>query len=192
MFIFFGLGASIATIFGEINYRKAFFLGVSLPALIAAAQTQSAPEVGAAETPNQGALFFQITPEAHAKDLGSDVQPAQETYDEEGTSDQTTLKLKPKTNCPKCSLWLYDENGRFLEKQPVPDEDGSHTFLIPGGSSKFGIWNEQINPRIWNLPSNQEIWSYEYQYDRNFWNDLRRGLGNYNVRPHDLSVKHIQ
>ena len=189
MLIFFGLGATIALIFGETNYRKAFLLGVSLPALIAAAQTQSGRDIQAAEAPKQNALLFQITPGAHAKDFGGGVvQPVQMMYGAGDTSDHTTLKLKPKTDCPKCALWLYDQDGKFLEKQRFPDQGGIHIFLIPEGSSKFGIWNEQINPKIWNLPSNQTDWSYEFQYDRNLWNDFRRGLGNYNIKPHDLSL----
>jgi hypothetical protein len=41
--IFFGLGAAVAMVFQETDSKKAFFLGIGLPALIAAAATTNAP-----------------------------------------------------------------------------------------------------------------------------------------------------
>ena len=221
--IFFALGSAVAFIFSETDRRKAFFLGMSLPALVAAAQTQLGDRIQSEDVPIQEASLFQIIQTAYAQESDTDnVQPGQATHSATGISDDASLELNSETDCPKCAVWLYDQNGKFLEKQPFPDADKIYTFSIPKETpkfgiwneqpnpevwnlppdgekiytfsipketSKFGIWNEQINPKIWNLPPDGEAtWSYEFQYKRNLWNDLRRGLGNYNVKPYDLNL----
>ena len=55
--IFFGLGASVALIFAETDHRKAFILGISLPALIAAVQTQQPLKIRSTDLKPQSGFF---------------------------------------------------------------------------------------------------------------------------------------
>lgn len=184
------MGAALALIFSETDYRKAFFLGVSLPALIAAAQTQVGGRIPSAAAPTEETAFLQFIPTAHAQQTGVADQPARQGNSEgpvrSGVGD---LELTPRKSCPECAIWFYDKNGQFLQKQPFPDQQGTFRFGVPQGTTQFGVWNNNINPRLWGLPENPQVpWSYEFDYESSIWNDFRRGLGNRNIKPYNPEI----
>lgn len=195
--IYFLLGSAIAVIFAETDARKAFFLGVSLPALIVTAQTQAglskAIQPPAATRPESAAgsrQGFHIIPQAFAQSPpGGLVGPGVAPLAPQGAGRE--LLLSPNRSCPGCDLWFFDASGNVVGKAPLPESDKSMTFGIPHGAESFGIWNESINTNRWLLPSSKGAGKhkYEFNYKRKIWNDFRRGLGDHSIKPYDLQVE---
>ena len=198
--IFFLVGAFVALIFHETDSRKAFFLGVSLPALIAAAQahgpgtipTQPAPtqtQEAPKDPPEPSGSLLQVLPFAQAAEPSPrQDEPAQITHESDGEPSEANLTLKFSKLCANCQLWLFDGAGKILGNQPVPSKFGVYDFVLPLETKSFGVWNGQINPQLWSLPQNQPAWKYEVEPKKDLWNDLWRGLGDYSKKPYDLHV----
>lgn len=182
--IFFLLGAAVALIFSETDFRKAFFLGVSLPAFIAAAQSGPGPRLpidGA--KPVAGITLFIAS--AYAQPVAPPL----------GTQKAISRSISVESHqpCVGCEIWFLNKAGRPIEKRYVPHLKGKLIFDVPNDATQFGIWNDKINPQIWELPtgSPKDV-VYEFSYEYNRWNDLKRGLGDYNVRPYDGTIRSLK
>jgi hypothetical protein len=179
--IFFVLGAAVALIFSETTHSKAFFLGVSLPAFIAAAQTQHGLSVPVAKPPGQQTSLLSFVSESHAQQA-----PPAATSPGTAAKEPRTVTIQPMQPCAQCELWFYDPNTNVLEKKLIPNLAQQITVEVPPGATQFGIWNKEINPRLWVLPKDPGVSpEYQFGYDYKALNDLKRGLGDYKVRPYD-------
>ena len=179
LLIFFGLGGLVAVIFGETDFRKAFFLGISLPALLASAQSGGTIPASTTQT---SILQFMSPSLAYAEGI-------QSTEDTSSDSDNQ-LTIISMTSCANCTLWFFNDERQVVGSQPFPDDNGGvHSFAIPEGASRFGIWNSSINPHLWIFEREADLahnYSFDTRYNR--WNDLRRGLGAYDLRSYDSIV----
>ena len=196
LLIFFIMGAAVALIFAETDHRKAFFLGISLPALIAAAQTHGSNgfptnaetiEVGSSSFFNTA--FAQQTP-TPSPNLSAEENPIKGLAEEENQKPIVgSLQLIPNKECPYCELYFYDKNGQFLQKLPLDKGSEDNIFLLPENAEQFGVWNKRINPKIWAIPpETDKERKFEFTYDGNLWNDFRRGLVDFNIRPYDIEI----
>ena len=178
--IFFALGCVMAWVFEETDLRRALFVGLSMPALISSAQTQvdARSQRYAIESASEVRTTFSwIFSSVHAQTTRTD-------------SDQRekTLKIKLLQECRGCVV-VWTING---EKHHAPVDDlrsadvETVSLRVTPSSKQFelGIWNSEINPKMWTLSSDGGL-SYDFDYAGNPWNDIRRGLGNYNIRPFD-------
>jgi hypothetical protein len=184
--IFFVLGAVVALIFSETDFRKAFFLGVSLPAFIAAAQTQSQ-----IRTQSPGArpasAFSKLIAGAHAQQPDPRTLLAPKTA---SSGAAQNIVIKPVSDCVRCDLWFFDAKGKVLERKAVKATLQDTTVAVPEGATTFGIWNETINPAVVPLSKSPvTVQTYELKVKRNAWNDLKRGLGDYDTRSNDAELK---
>ena len=103
---------------------------------------------------------------------------------EEG--DSTNITILSKKDCKKCTLWFFNEEREPIYWMTFPEEAGEHSFPIPSGAKYVGIWNPTINQALSPLEFNdQPSYNFSFYYNYNPWNDLRRGLGNHNIRPYD-------
>jgi hypothetical protein len=183
--IFFILGAIVALIFAETDHRKAFFLGVSLPAFIAAAQTQSKAPQPELKAQVSIADFF---PSARAQ--SQDIAPSPRLVTQKSSPQH--LNLKSKSDCIQCELWFMDDNGSLLEKKYIADLSATTMVILPSGATQFAVGNYKINPTVVKLPKDVDSpITIEFATKYNAWNDLKRGLGNYGIRPYDAQLKTI-
>lgn len=185
LFVFFSLGAGLAWLFEEENRRKAFFLGLGLPAFLTAAQTQAGPA-----PVDQSALLpgFGVFATAHAQ------EPVQERPDEpevEAAADETpapaaarTLSIEPVADesCPDGTIRFYRGT---QEVGAVPLGACGTAVEVPPEATHFGILTDRANPNRFELYEGDAL-RYELQYEYSFWDDLRGGLGNRNVRAYDV------
>lgn len=186
--IFFALGCVMAWVFEETDRRRALFVGLSMPALISSAQTQldARSRSYASEPPSEVRMTFpRISSSVHAQTVRTDSEnPLQDAREK-------TLTIDLLQECRGCVVvWTIDGKKHHA---PVDDlssvVDGSISVEVPlgvTGSERFeiGIWNSEINPKMWTLSSDGGL-RYNFDYAGNPWNDIRRGLGNYNIRPFD-------
>ena len=194
--IYFALGSAVAIIFGETDAKKAFFLGVSLPALLVATQTQAGlskanqpPATTRPQGASQSGEGFHIIPRAFAQGPSGGAS-GQDLTAPAPQGAERKLSLTPNRSCQGCELWFFDRNGNVVDKKPLFEHDKSATYGIPRGAESFGIWNESINANRWSLPSKETgTYQYEFDYKRKIMNDLKRGLGDYSVKPYDLHVE---
>lgn len=170
--IYLTLGGCIALIFKETDLKKAFFLGIGVPALIVSGQ--GGGEVGSAKD-IRGALYF----------LSPGIALAQEG-EEEKAEGQKKLIILSELTCEKCFIRFYDQESELVAVLRFPKEPGVHEFAVPENASAFGIWNAAITPQLWNL---KEPTEYEFGYVFKPWNDFWRGLGNDTIRSYDSIVK---
>lgn len=183
--VFFLLGSAVALIFSETVHSKAFLLGVSLPAFIAAAQTQHGLTVPV-EKPKPATALRWIIGESYAQQPQS-TPPVSQPKTEEARRSLTVQTLQP---CEQCELWFYNPQGNVVEKKYVPILGKTLRVEVPFGATQFGIWNSKINPKLWTLPTDPNVNpQYKFSYDYNVWNDLKRGLGDYSMRSYDSSVQ---
>ena len=200
VFLFFAFGCFLAWIFEENDRRRALFVGLSMPAFFATAQTQItardlaqdlAPPgwVGGGSPPQTS--FSRIFPSVHAR-TGSAISQ-QDTPGEPppGTASDSRpdiLKIRLLRECPACVVvWTVNGEKHHRLVEELRSEDDTVFLEVTPGSIQFGIWNTEINPRMWTLPFDGPR-VYEFDYEGNLWNDFRRGIGNYNIRPYDAIV----
>ena len=197
--VFFFLGGVITLIFGETDSKKAFFLGVSLPALITSVQLQPDPKVGTSiPKDHTKTSFIQLVAPAHAQSKHvssgrSDDPTSQANPNDASAQSSGKLLIRSSQSCVDCELRFYDKQGRLLKKQPFPNKpEKVHSFSIPERTDRFGIWNELINPHLWTLPNDGRAKpvSYTFEYKPSIWNYLRReGLGNYGVKLNNAEIR---
>ena len=168
--IFFLLGALVAYFFAETNARKAFFLGIGLPALIATAQTTGTPR-------NLVAAFI---PSAHAQ--AAPTPPAAATAE--------ALRFRAGTECNQCELWFADPRGKIISKQVLEPAKGVQAIEVPKGAAAVGVADPKSNFELFQLPKRADA-PPTITFDRKYspLNDLRRGLGDYNIRSYDAQLK---
>lgn len=191
--IFFMLGAFVAWIFDEKNLRKAFFLGLGLPAFLSFAQMPQDGRLfgqGEKDNPQQGISLYKIVPSAMAQEPGvGEPITSEDNLQDTCNKQSRELQIRPNSEsmkeCPNCLLWFYDKNQKLLEKVPYEKGDQAYQFEIPEEATHFGIWNGAINPKIWKIPDEQPCPQYNFDYTYNFWKDFRAGLGDVNLRPYD-------
>jgi hypothetical protein len=158
--IFFGLGAAIALIFQETDAKKAFFLGIGLPALIAAAATAKEPlSGGKLSTQATGSVFLrrlEFVPSAFAQERKPGTStpatttrsqhPRQPSPEQPGTPAPSPSTSAPPTTCnrdmitlvPKqdfqaigdAQLWFFDAKGEAVGTKPIEVQKGQPSISI--------------------------------------------------------------
>ncbi|MES2951755.1 MAG: hypothetical protein V4858_24775 [Pseudomonadota bacterium] len=176
--IFFALGALVAFFFSETEAKKAFFLGIGLPALIATAQTQG----GVPATPPTAwtNLFF---PSAYAQ-ASAPARPA-------SADTPPKLQFKPSTDCKQCEIWFTDAEGAVVSKQVLGAPTvRPKTIAVPKGATQFGIADPKTNFKWVPIPAEPNA-PVTIEFDRKYspLNDLRRGLGNYDLKSYDQKIQ---
>ena len=199
--LFFCLGVALAWIFEENDRRRAFFVGLSMPAFIASAQTQVATRLSPQEPPAVVSMpreqsFIKISSPVHAQTVSGPQRSASGTQSEgvQGDREEPVLRITLLKGCPDCVVWIVDDQGRLLEEETLSGDEEDVRLALKSGSSYFGIWNAQINAKLWPIRSasvSGGTLNYEFDYGGNWMNDLRRGLGNYNIRPYDPLVSEV-
>jgi hypothetical protein len=166
--IFFVLGCLVACFFAETNAKKAFFLGIGLPALIATAQTQGPPKN----------LVEGLIPPAYAQAL-----PA-------SSAKPDALRFRPITDCKECEVWFADRDGRIISKQMVEPSQRVQAIEVPKGAAAVGVSDPKTNFELFQLPRPGDV-PPTITFDRKYspLKDLRRGLGDYNIRSYDSELK---
>lgn len=199
LFVFFVLGGGLAWLFEEDNRRKAFFLGLGLPAFLTAAQTQGTPPSGqievapAAEQSSALLPGFALFATAHAQERVEE-PPA------EPTAEATTGGRPPAMNgkrmiiesaadhpCPKGTLRFYAE---LQELRTIPLASCGEAIEVPLEATHFGISTRDANPNRFELRE-AGVATYELRYEYNFWTDFRAGLGARDLRAYDLLLSRV-
>lgn len=166
--IFFILGSLVAFFFAETDAKKAFFLGIGLPALIATAQTTGTPKN----------IVSALIPTAYAQAL-----PVPPTTTE-------SLQFKPSTECKQCELWFADREGKIIAKEILDPTIRVQAFQIPKGAAALGVADPKSNFELFQIPKQSDA-PPTITFDRTYSpiNDLRRGLGDYNIKSYNPQLK---
>jgi len=169
--IFFGLGAVVAIFFAETNPKKAFFLGIGLPALIATAQTQGSPKTA----------FLEFWPSAYAQTSAA-AQPSR--------SAPSILDFKAAASCDGCELWFSNADGKVISKKIIGPSSAAESIQIPTGATTVGVADPKTNFKPVPIPKKPDS-TITLEFNRKYspWNDLRRGLGAYDLKSYDAIVE---
>lgn len=199
LFVFFVLGGGLAWLFEEDNRRKAFFLGLGLPAFLTAAQTQGAPravETQPAPVAEQSAApppGFRLFATAHAQERVEEPppEPAAEAPADEPPAPmdgrRMIIEAAADHPCPKGTLRFYAEM-QEIRTMPLASCDGE--IEVPPEATHFGISTRDANPNRFELRE-AEFATYELRYEYNFWTDFRAGLGARDLRAYDLLLGRV-
>lgn len=166
--IFFILGALVAYLFAETDAKKAFFLGIGLPALIATAQTQ-----GPSRKLVEG---FISTAYAQTVSAPPTVPGA--------------LRFKTTKECKACEVWFADREGKIISKVIWKDPSSVQPVPVPKGATAVGVADPKSNFELFPLPKQDgslPIISFDRTYSP--MNDFRRGLGDYDVKSYNTQLK---
>lgn len=173
--IFFILGAMVAIFFDEKEAKKAFFLGIGLPALIATAQTQEQGKINKFTSIN-------FISSAYAQES---MAPSSATK-----KIQQELNLKYSDDCKQCEIWFFDSKGEVIAKKLLNSEEKSKNITVPKGASNFGIADPKSNFTLVPIPRNLNTdTTIEFERKYNPLKDFRRGLGNYDLKSYDAKIK---
>jgi len=167
--IFFGLGALVALLFAETDPRKAFFLGVGLPALIATAQTQ-----GPVKTVSLVSYAYaQVSP----------ISPTAPRI-------QPMISFRSITDCKGCEIWFADSDGKIISKEVLNSPEKLSVIMVPVKASKFGVSDPKSNFTLVPVPKHSKS-DVIVEFDRKYspLNDLRRGLGDYDLKSYDTNIE---
>ncbi len=170
--IFFALGAVVAFVFAETNARKAFFLGIALPALVTTAQTHGVPK----------AMASAVIPSAQAQPLPRVVRVAD--------SNATTIRLKSASDCSGCEIWFADAGGKIIAKQVLQGPQARQAIAVPKEAASVGIADPKSNFKLLDVPrSGAPNLTIVFERTYSPIRDLQRGLGDYSVKSYDARVK---
>lgn len=181
--IFFTLGAAVAVVFAETIPRKAFVLGIGLPALLTTLQSQPGAKIGLAD----------LVPSAYAQ---QSPQPAPAPSPASPASApvsklQLTLNAQSVNDCKGCEVWFADASGQILSKNFIPPQSlGVKTWSVPQSAMKFAIVDPKSNARFVPLPQATEgTLSVDFERRYSAWNDFRRGLGALDLKAYEQVVE---
>lgn len=206
--VFFVLGGGLAWLFEEDNRRKAFFLGLGLPAFLTVAQTQDAPtaaqtqaapateQTQAAPAAEQSAIplpGFALFATAHAQERVE--EPPAETGAAAAADEQPApmggrrmiIQSAADHPCPKGTLRFYVE---MQETRTIPLASCGEAIEVPSAATHFGISTRDANPNRFPLRE-EKVATYEMRYEYNFWTDFRAGLGARDLRAYDLLLSRV-
>jgi len=170
--IFFVLGSLVAFFFAETQAKKAFFLGIGLPAIVATAQLPASGKVAQAS----------IIPTAHAQASAAPAAAA--------SAAAAQLHFKPETDCKDCEIWFANAEGTVIAKQVLTTPNHATAIAVPKGATQFGVADPKSNFKLHAVPRAASApLTIEFSRSYNALNDLRRGLGNYSLKSYDASVK---
>jgi hypothetical protein len=185
MLIFFIMGGAVALFFGENIPKKAFVLGIGLPALITTLQAQHGPKVG----------LVDLIPSAYAQQA---VQPASPQAQSPGPAasapvvkPQLALTADSIRSCNGCEVWFADASGKVLSKNFIaPQSSGTKVWTIPQNAQKFAIIDPRSNARFVTLPQVSEgLLTVDFDRKYSAWNDFRRGLGAFDLKAYEQVVE---
>lgn len=192
--LFFAMGAFVGVVFMETDTRKAFFLGVSLPALITAAQVNSnqIDTTSGADVPTPNSILGLSTTLFAQSGAGqaSDDRAEQETDSSVGLRLTFVVGADRQYDGFQYTVFFYDHDGNMV--RAVRRGTGETlTIPVPESAERFGVWNDEITPKIWNIPDlpGSETLAFDLTPQRNYVNDLRRALGDRTLRPYDLHIE---
>ncbi|MGJ7488226.1 hypothetical protein ACSFA2_23380 [Variovorax sp. LT2P21] len=175
--IFFFLGALVAFFFAETSAKKAFFLGIGLPALVATAQTKGLPKVVA-----------ELVPSAHAQAVTQVIKAPPQKKGQ-------TINFKASSDCKGCELWFANSSGEIIAKEISTSSSGSwQPVAVPAGAAAIGVADPKSNFKLVPVPLSADNSSVTLEFDRKYspLKDLRRGLGDYDIKSYDPSINFAQ
>ena len=195
--LLFVIGAMVVHLFEESDRRKAFIIGLSLPAFFAAATSGDFSRLtggdGSKLNPkmnNSATVYFSPAVE---KLLSPRMRQDQYIFIQ-NTQNRTilanSLRIAPSPNAPSGTpygLWFFDRGGAVLDTYQIPDLSQSYEFVIPKNANKFGIWNDKVTPKTYRLPDTDGNPSTEIylNFKRSYLNDFLRGLGATKYKPYN-------
>lgn len=203
--LLFVIGVAVVHFFEEADMRKAFIIGLSLPAFFAAAASGDLTRL----TGGSGAKLSQSNPkqlesnrtDSKASGMSSArKRPAAIAANEEFIlaqglqaqpySTESTLRIMPAPDAPgnpPYDLWFFDQRGIAISKHQIPELSQPFTYEIPENAKKFGIWNDLVTPKVYELPdlSHQDAADIYLNFNRSYFNDVLRGLGAKKYKPYN-------
>lgn len=182
MSIFFGLGAMVAMFFAETNARKAFLLGIGLPALIATAQNHPGRKVG----------LMDLFPTAYAQSPAAipSIPPASSSA-VSIPERRVAISVELGFECKGCELWFADSTGQVLTKNVLASQNiFAKTWTIPSQAKKVAIIDPKSNARFVSIPQDSGA-TVNIEFDRKYspWSDFRRGLGAYDLKSYEQVIE---
>jgi len=160
LFVFFVLGGGLAWLFEEDNRRKAFFLGLGLPAFLTAAQTQGTPpsgqvEVAPAAEQSSGllpgfALFATAYAQERVEEPGAEPTGEVMTDGRSPAVDGKRMIIQSAADhpCPKGTLRFY---AGLQEIRTTPLASCGEAIEVPPEATHFGISTRDANPNRFEL-----------------------------------------
>jgi hypothetical protein len=174
--IFFALGAVVALLFAETNAKKAFFLGIGLPALIATAQSQGTDKT----------VSLNLIPSAYAQQANTLSAPSVAA----SAPPLQQVKFRAANECKSCELWFEDASGIVISKHILDATANAKLINIPKGSKSVAVFDQKTNMLSIDLTKHTAP-ALTIEFDRKYnpWKDLRRGLGDYGLKSYDAVVE---
>ena len=145
---------------------------MGLPALVATVQTQGSLK----------SAFVDIVPSAYA-------QPAA-PIDLSAGAAAAKLNFKSSSECKGCEIWFADSAGTVISKQILKTSSEPSQIVVPKGAASFGVADPKSNFRLVPLPRDTSApVSVEFSRKYSPLSDLRRGLGNYDIKSYDSNIQ---
>lgn len=113
--VFFAMGAGVALSFQEVDAKKAFFLGLSLPAMF---------QSGVADVSTATQTAFRLTPTVYAAEL---------------EEPQRYVKVSINEDAPECSFVFSGENRGRTESLIEKNADGELIVEVPTWATSFTV-----------------------------------------------------
>lgn len=214
LLILAAIGAAVALIFGEKEAKKAFFLGLGLPAFFQAAAANLAPptlEPIAAEDAitetrpeavNAGFHLFSTPAYAQATPVEPAIEPAvtaSEAVPAAATSElQRSLKLYlPPKAPPAWVVFISSDRAeqRTVELAKVAERarDGAYLLAVPDFAATCRVRSEKVASNEVALESGRHsVTEVRIEIQDNSWSGFWQAVGARGSAPYKIDVKAIQ
>jgi len=167
------MGGLVALLFGETNYRKAFFLGLSLPSLIQVGADSVSNTADVA--PGQTQVGFRLLPVAYAQ---APEQPAA----------GRTLKIVAAPGMPAYEVVFVSADGKQQEKVSLDAGTAEKVIRVPDYGSRFEVRVGGSRSESQPLGSAGTTVA-NVSTQENTWSGLQRSLGVKHADRYEVSVK---
>ena len=172
LMIFAIMGAVVAWIWEETDFKKAFYLGIGLPALIqmSAVEIRQASPTGFLESPT---IISDHGDVASLQSNGFYIQPA--FYQE---PEEKKMELKLRRYWRRCSVVYTSSDSTAIETLVFkPGEGLSKTVTIPDFATAFHIkFRQQSSPSV-AIPKDDKTAYFEVWGENKLWSGFMVALG---------------
>jgi hypothetical protein len=201
MCILFIMGAAVALIWGETDARKAFYLGIGLPALLQVTiQNATAPSPKGLIAPSSlGFIIPSVSAQpvdipkrsgdpTNAVHLGSTVLGSTGLNGTNAITKQDRfLIVLPNKRLPDYPLVVKSGAGE-AEMLFKVDAQKTNIFRIPSTAKRIYIQDPAFESVERELPSGQTPVTIKVDAEKNVWSGFQRAFGAHNIKDYKLDI----
>jgi hypothetical protein len=194
--LYAAMGAVMAWVWEEASLKKAFYIGLGLPAFIQANLGNISAEYAKPQPVTHAS--FSIFGSAYAQEAPTNIPATTTTTVRPGiirasavetNVTNRVLQVLPSPTLSDYNLYLYSMDGKVLGRRFI-GANRTNNILVPSGAQRLVIESRQFEPVPMALPVNwtNALTSVEIKPQKRMWSGFERALGFKGIKDYEVEV----